>query len=186
MAESTISENYYYICGVDKFCEGTRVPSFNKDMIDIEKVRQFVEERLGTGNIFLVDVKSSPANEIEVTIDSDRGVTVEMCAELNRAIEERFDSDEEDFAITVSSAGIGQPLRLLRQYRKLVGRSVEVVLLSGLKITATLKEATEDSITLQYTRKEAVEGRKRKTEVEVVQKYMLSEVKSTKEYLDYK
>jgi len=75
---------------------------------------------------------------------------------------------------------------MLRQYRRLIGRPVEVVLLSGVKLLAELRDATEESVTLAYEEKVAVEGKKRKQLVETVREYPLSEVKSTREYIDFK
>ena len=109
-----------------------------------------------------------------------------MCVDLSRAINEQFDRDVEDFSLMVASAGIGSPLKVYRQYQKLIGRPVEVLLACGTKILATLTEATPESITLSYEEKQAVEGKKRKQLVTVVNSYPLTEVKWTKEYLDYK
>ena len=97
-------------------------------MMDTAKIRALAEERLAGSDLFVVDVTCSPANEVEVLVDSDSSVAIEDCVELSRAIEASLDRDVEDFALTVSSAGIGQPLRMLRQYRRLIGRPVEVVL----------------------------------------------------------
>ena len=155
-------------------------------MMDTAKIRALAEERLAGSDLFVVDVTCSPANEVEVLVDSDSSVAIEDCVELSRAIEASLDRDVEDFALTVSSAGIGHPLRMLRQYRRLIGRPVEVVLLSGVKLLAELRDATEESVTLAYEEKVAVEGKKRKQLVETVREYPLSEVKSTREYIDFK
>ena len=148
--------------------------------MDADKIRNIAEEELAEGSLFLVEVNITPGNEIEVVIDIDD------CVALSRAIEERLDREEEDFELTVTSAGIGRPLRLLRQYRKLIGHPVEVVLLNGTKIIAELRDADEGSVTLAYREMRAVEGKKRKQGFDVVQTYPLSEIKSTKEYLDFK
>ncbi len=155
-------------------------------MIDIDKIKEIAESQLEGTPLFLVDITATPGNEIEVVIDSDGSVDIDDCVALSRAIEERFDREEEDFELTVTSAGIGQPLKLPRQYRKLIGGSVEVLLSNGTKIIAQLRDATDDSITLAYTEMRAVEGKKRKQAFDVVNTYPLSEVKSTKEYLDFK
>ncbi len=155
-------------------------------MIDVEKVRRVAEEQLAGTELFVVDVVCSPSNEIELTIDSDGSVDLDSCVALSRAVEASFDREEEDFQLTVTSAGVGQPLKTLRQYRKLIGSPVEVVLFNGTKIVARLQAATEDAITLSYTAKQAVEGKKRKMEVEVVETYPLAEVKTTREYIDFK
>ena len=86
----------------------------------------------------------------------------------------------------VASAGIGSELKLLRQYRKIVGGSVEVLLADGVKILAKLVDAGDEGITLSYEEKQAVEGKKRKQTVEVTKSYRWEEIKYAKEYLDFK
>jgi ribosome maturation factor RimP len=170
-------------------------------MIEPQDIKKATEEALaeigsegtGSGDLFLVDVKVH-GDEAEVYIDSDgrgadgrlRGVSVEDCVALTKAIESRFDRDEDDFSLTVSSAGIGQPLRVPRQYRKLVGGSVEVVLTSGAKMVATLEAADENGITLSYPEKQKIEGQKRPLTVTVTKTFPLNDVKTTKEHIDFK
>ncbi|MDE5692111.1 MAG: ribosome assembly cofactor RimP, partial [Alistipes sp.] len=125
-------------------------------------------------------------NEIELLIDSDTSVSIDACVELSRAIEAEFDRDAEDFSLTVASAGIGSELRCLRQYRKLIGRPVEVLLLSGVKITARLEAVDDEGLTLSYEEKQAVEGKKRRQLVTVTRSYPFAEIKSTREFLDFK
>ncbi|MDE6046447.1 MAG: ribosome assembly cofactor RimP [Alistipes sp.] len=155
-------------------------------MIDTHKIIDAAARRLEGSEMFVVGCTCSPGNEIELLIDSDTSVSIDACVELSRAIEAEFDRDAEDFALTVASAGIGSELRCLRQYRKLVGRPVEVLLTSGIKITAQLDAVDETSLTLSYEEKQAVEGRKRKQLVRVTRTYPFAEVKSTREYLDFK
>ena len=102
------------------------------------------------------------------------------------AVEAQFDRDEEDFSLTVMSAGIGSELKSLRQYRKLAGKSAEVLLTSGVKILAKLEEVTDEGITLSYEEKQAVEGKKKKQLVKVTRSYPFDQIKYTKEWLDFK
>ena len=133
-----------------------------------------------------MECTSTPGNEIELTIDSDTSVGIDACVALSRAVEADLDRDAEDFSLTVASAGIGSELRTLRQYRKLVGRPVEVLLTNGVKILAHLDEATDEGVTLSYEEKQAVEGRKRKQPVKVTRSYPFAQIKYTKEWLDFK
>ena len=94
-----------------------------------------------------------PSDEIEVTIDSDTTVGIDDCIALSRAVTGAFDRDAEDFALTVVSAGIGQPLVCERQYRKMVGREVDVVLRDGRKLTAEAKAFDGGALTLAYSRR---------------------------------
>ena len=154
--------------------------------MDVAKIREVAEAALDGTDRFVVDVKCSPANEIEVVIDADSSVDLDACVELSRKIEEAFDREVEDYELSVFSAGVGQPLKLLRQYYKLVGESIEVLLVSGVKMLATLKEVSPEGITLSYTERRLVEGKKRKVEVEVEEFHLFSQIKWVKEYLDFK
>ena len=151
-------------------------------MIDCQKIKALAEQQLVGTDVFVVSCKVSPSNEVELLLDSDTSVQLETCAAVNEAMAD----DEEDFSLTVASAGIGEELKCERQFRKLVGRPVEVLLLNGTKIRALLDAADAGGITLSYEEKQAVEGKKRKQLVKVVKRYAFSEVKYTKEYLDFK
>ena len=155
-------------------------------MIDTKKITAIAERMLADTDLFVVDCSCSPGNEVELTIDSDTSVGIDACASLSRAIEAELDREEEDFSLTVMSAGIGSELRSLRQYRKLVGSPVEVLLANGVKILAKLDAVDEQGITLSYEEKQAVEGRKRKQLVTVSRTYPFAEIKYTKEWLDFK
>ncbi|WP_300256706.1 ribosome assembly cofactor RimP [uncultured Alistipes sp.] len=155
-------------------------------MIDTKKITAIAERMLADTDLFVVDCSCSPGNEVELTIDSDTSVGIDACASLSRAIEAELDREEEDFSLTVMSAGIGSELRSLRQYRKLVGSPVEVLLANGVKILAKLDAVDEQGITLSYEEKQAVEGKKRKQLVTVSRTYPFAEIKYTKEWLDFK
>ena len=155
-------------------------------MIETKKIIEAAERHLQDTDLFVVGCTCSAANEIELTVDSDTSVDIDACVRLSRAVEAEFDREAEDFSLTVMSAGIGSPLKCLRQYRKLIGRPVEVLLTGGTKLLATLDEATETELTLSYEEKQAVEGKKRKQTVQVTRTYAFDEIVSTKEYLDFK
>ena len=154
--------------------------------MEVVKIREVAEAALLGTDRFVVDVKCSPANEIEVVIDADSTIDLDACVELSRKIEAEFDREVEDYELSVFSAGVGQPLKLLRQYNKLIGGTVEVLLTSGVKMLATLKEASHEGITLSYTERKLVEGKKRKVEVEVEEFHAFDQIKWVKEYLDFK
>ncbi|MBO4935630.1 MAG: ribosome assembly cofactor RimP [Alistipes sp.] len=154
--------------------------------MDIKEIAVVAEQALEGTDMFLVDCTITPDNTIDLTIDSDTSVSIDACAMLNRAIGERFDRDEEDYSLTVASAGIGEPLKLVRQYRKLVGESIEVLLKSGVKILATLDEVTDEAITISYDEAVVVEGKKKKQIQRTTHTYTYDDIKWAKEYLDYK
>ena len=154
--------------------------------MDIKEVVAVAEEALKGTDMFVVDCTITPDNTIDLVLDSDTSVSIDACAMLNHAIGEKFNRDEEDYSLTVASAGIGEPLRLLRQYRKIVGSAIEVLLTDGIKILGTLDAADEQGITISYDEKVAVEGKKRKELQHTVRTYPFEQIKSAKEYLDYK
>lgn len=148
-----------------------------------EKLTQVIEDHLVGSDLFVVDVTVSPAWDIEVTLDSDTRVSIDKCIVLTRAIEDSFDREEQDFALTVGSAGIGSPLKFARQFEKIVGKEVDVVRADGWKLTAILKGHDDQGITVGYVVKEAVEGKKRKVEVEKTETILFSEIKTVCEAL---
>jgi ribosome maturation factor RimP len=155
-------------------------------MIDTKHVIEIAEKFLADTDIFIVECKTSPMGDIELLIDSDTAVKLEDCATLNRAIEAELDREVEDYSLMVASAGIGSELKMLRQYKKILGNSVEVLLKDGIKILAKLNDANEEGIILSYEEKQLVEGKKRKVTVEVTKEYRWEEIKYVKEYLDFK
>lgn len=154
--------------------------------MDIKEITLAAEKALEGTDMFVVECTIAPDNTIDLTLDSDTSVSIDACAMINRAIGEKFDRDVEDYSLTVASAGIGEPLKLVRQYKKLVGQSVEVLLKSGVKFLATLDDVSEETITLSYDEAVVVEGKKKKQMQRTTHTYSFEEIKWTKEYLDYK
>ncbi|MBQ5844121.1 MAG: ribosome assembly cofactor RimP [Alistipes sp.] len=154
--------------------------------MDISKLIEIVETHLEGSDVFVVECTCTPSNEISLILDADSRVSIDTCVAISRAVDAVFDRDVEDFSLTVSSAGIGEPLKLLRQYQKIVGSPIEVLLKDGVKILATLDQASEQGITISYDEKVAVEGKKRKELQHTVRTLAFDDIKSAKEYLDYK
>ena len=112
---------------------------------------------------YLVEVTVSKENDVEVVIESEEGIVdLEDCVAISRYFETVFDREKEDYSLTVTSAGLDQPFKVLKQFEKAVGSKVEVSLKGGRKMVALLSAADKDSITLTYSVKEAVEGKKKK------------------------
>jgi ribosome maturation factor RimP len=104
---------------------------------------------------FLVSVKIKPANNIKVFFDGDEGISIEKCVKFNRAlyklIEEKGWYPEGDFSLEISSAGIGEPLLLHRQYLKNVGRDLEIIFTDDTAKIGTLMAVTAEDILIQST-----------------------------------
>ena len=108
----------------------------------------------------MVDLHVSKDNRINVSIDGDNGINIDDCIELSRHIEGNLDREKEDFELNVASAGLDSPLKLLRQYKKNVGRSLKVETMDGEVKEGVLMEATDEKIVLklELTKKQKKEG----------------------------
>ena len=149
-------------------------------MIDKEAISKFVESRLGETGYFLVEVKISGDNDIEVVVDSPEGVDIDRCVELSRQIEAEFDRDKEDYSLTVGSAGLTEPFRVRRQYEMHVGDDVEVLAGDGKKYRGTLDTVSDDGFTVLVTEKVREEGAKKPKMVQVPHTFSFTEIKYTK------
>ena len=135
---------------------------------------------------FLVDVTVSKDNDIEVTIESEEGIVeLDDCVAISRFFETQFDREKEDYSLTVTSAGLDQPFKVFRQFLKYVGKKVEVSLKGGRKMVALRSAADKDSITLTYSVKEAVDGKKKKELVEHTDRFEMDQVNAVRPYITF-
>ena len=135
---------------------------------------------------FIVDISVSKDNDIVLTIESEKGkIELDDCVSLSRHFETKFDREVEDYSLTVSSAGLDQPFKVFKQYEKALGSKVEVSLKGGKKMVAVLEAADEESITLKYSVKEAVEGKKKKELVEHVDRYTMDQVNAVRPFIEF-
>lgn len=114
-------------------------------------IQKALEERQ---DLFLIKWSVQRANEIEVIIDGDKGVSVEDCIAISRAIEHNLDREEEDFSLQVMSAGISEGLVHPRQYPKNKGRKLKVTTTTGTSIEGELKQVEQDKIKLVWKARE--------------------------------
>ncbi len=147
--------------------------TFNLETKDIE---QIVNKYLHDNSIedcFYVDTKIA-GKKIEVFIDKDGGISFDVCKKISRVLEEIFDEKlpfGDNYTLDVSSPGVGSPLKLSRQYINNIGRQIEVK--SGEdKIKGLLKDANDESCTVEIETV-VLEGKKKKKEmVDHVFKYV--------------
>ncbi|MBO2543907.1 ribosome assembly cofactor RimP [Salegentibacter sp. BDJ18] len=119
-----------------------------------DKVENLLKEAFQENNsLFLIDLNITNDNKISVVIDGDNGVSVNDCIAVSRKIEHNLDREEEDFSLEVSSAGVSEPLHLERQYRKNLGRKLQVTT-NNKKIEATLTHVDQDGIKLNWKARE--------------------------------
>lgn len=153
-------------------------------MINKAKIAELVNEKL-TEDQFLVEVTVSPTNVIHVMVDSDSVVSINQIVEISRYVEGKLDRDAEDFELSVFSAGLTEPFTLVRQYKKNIGEEIGLVLTNGQKLTGILLKADDQSIELETTSKEKIEGSKKKELVKRIHQFQYSEIKEAKTILKF-
>ena len=143
----------------------------------IQAVEKLIEPLL-QDDIFLVSIKIKPTNNIKIYVDADSGLGIEKCIKINRALykimEEMGMYPDGDFSLEVSSPGLDEPLKLLRQYKKNIGREVEVITNDDVKKEGKLVAVTEEKIHIEFT-----EGKGKKAAIKN-EEILFSEIKQTK------
>ena len=132
--------------------KGTTIVPFSFYHMATDTLIQHIETLVNTmladePEYFLVQVKIKPVNNIKVFLDGDNGITIEKCVRFNRklykTIEELALFNEGDFSLELSSPGVSEPLKLIRQYTKNIGRFVEVLFIDGTAKVRGVSEAPE-------------------------------------------
>ena len=154
--------------------------------MNVSDIIDAISDEIVARNCYIVEISISKDNDIEITIESEDGrVELDDCVAISRFFESKFDRETEDYSLTVTSAGLDQPFKVLKQYLKAVGSKVEVMLKGGRKMVAVLTESDQESITLKYSVKEAVEGKKKKEFVEHIDRFTMDQVNSVRPYIEF-
>ena len=148
-----------------------------------EKIADLLEDKFQEepfNDCFLVEIKMHEHNKLDVFIDADSGINFEKCRRISRYLESYLDTEGwlgQKYVLEVSSPGITRPLKLRRQYKKNIGRKLEVTLLEGGIQTGTLLNVEGDSITLEE--KVRVKEGKRKVTKMIQTKIPFENIKKT-------
>jgi ribosome maturation factor RimP len=144
-----------------------------------EKVKKLIDEAVEENpSLFLIDWKISPDNSIEVLVDGDESISIEEIVRISRHVEHNLDREEEDFSLNVSSAGVGNPLILPRQFKKNLGRILKILKTEDNKeIEGELVSADENAIELKWKTREPKLVGKGKQTVEKQEKINYSNIK---------
>ncbi|MEQ7798426.1 ribosome assembly cofactor RimP [Pedobacter sp. ASV1-7] len=123
-----------------------------------KRVTELVEEKISDRpELFLVEVKMLPNNKLIIHVDGDEGISIQDCAAISRHVGFHLEEEntiEKAYNLEVSSPGVGEPLRLKRQYVKNVGRELSVKLAGGEVKEGQLLSADDNSITIAAKVKE--------------------------------
>ncbi len=169
-----VVKSFIFAAIMEDKSEGTR-----RSLFFLHTTEPIVEERIADlldkkfqepdfADCFLIDINYlEKGNKLEVFIDSDSGVTFDKCQRISRYLESFLDEDlmlGDNYTLEVSSPGISRPLKLPRQYRKNIGREIEITTKSGIKKSGKLVDTTDFAATVE----ELVltkEGKKKKKEI---------------------
>ena len=160
-------------------------------MINAKKIQILAEEFLEGTSAFLVDVKVASGNVIRISLENDDRTSITDCVELSRHIEGSFDREEEDFSLDVGSPGLDQPLKVLRQYLKVIGKQIAVNPIEGKKMQGELVSVEEEevelkSLVLKTREKKRIKGRKATEWVDEEHQFQAGDIEWTKVIISFK
>lgn len=146
-----------------------------------ERVQELLDEAFSERpDLFLISYKMGSANDIHVTIDGDEGVKLADCMFVSRAVEHNLDREEHDFSLEVASAGASAPLESARQYKKHLGRTLEIEDVEGRIEKGKLDEVSEHEIAISWKTREPKPVGKGKVTVEKNWKIGFDKIKKAK------
>lgn len=123
-----------------------------------KRVIELVEEKISDRpELFLVEVKMLPNNKLIIHVDGDEGISIQDCAAISRHVGFHLEEEntiEKAYNLEVSSPGVGEPLKLKRQYQKNIGRDLSVKLNGGELKEGKLLSVEDKSITIEAKVKE--------------------------------
>ncbi len=150
-----------------------------------EKVDDLLAEIVSeNSSLFVISSTVSPDNTIRVILDGDRGVSLQDCVEVSRALEGQLDRDQADYSLEVSSAGATSPLTNPRQYNKHIGRKLSVRTPEE-QFEGKLTAASSDNITLEWKSREPKPVGKGKVTVQNKKEIPISEIEEAKVVLKF-
>lgn len=153
-----------------------------------ETLKALVEEALAATDLFLVELKgNSTQTKFQIAIDGDNGVSIGQCSQVSRYVSRKLDEmelPEKAFTYEVSSPGADLPLKMLRQYNKHIGRTLEVTLNDGTKQTGVLEAVSNNEIVLAP---EPVKGHQKKNAIpQTPWSVLVDDIKETRVVLKFK
>lgn len=145
--------------------------------MDSSKIKQLIDEAIAENpSLFLIDWKITPDDKIIILADGDEGLSVEEIVRISRHVEHNLDREECDFALEVSSPGVGSNLTMPRQFAKNIGRTLEATLEDKV-MEGEIVEADEEGVTIFWEAREPKPLGKGKITVEHEEKINYADIK---------
>jgi ribosome maturation factor RimP len=129
----------------------------------VDRIRGLIEPIIEADGAFIIDIEIDGGKEgksLQVYIDTDTGITTKMCVDISRDLSKLIDAENifsSRYYLVVSSPGLDRPLKYIRQYRKNIGRTLNLEIKSDNKnenIRGVLSNVLEEEITIKITENE--------------------------------
>jgi ribosome maturation factor RimP len=118
------------------------------------QIRELADQQLAGSTHFVLEVRANTRlnpPRITVIVDGDAGITIDDCANLSRALGDAMHEGNvlEDYNLEVTTPGIDQPLKLLRQYPKHIGRNLKIELKEKEIVRGKLQQVESNNIVIE-------------------------------------
>ncbi|NAS32130.1 ribosome assembly cofactor RimP [Flavobacteriaceae bacterium R38] len=127
-------------------------------------------------SLFLIDFTMTPDSKMRIIIDGDEGVTLNDCMKVSRYVEHNLDREEHDFSLEVMSPGATEPIQHQRQYRKNIGRKMEIKTENGESFEGTLVNVTQEGVKIEWKTREPKPIGKGKVTVIKEKEFLFSDI----------
>lgn len=136
-----------------------------------QQILTFISELNSDVFVIHMELKEGRTKRLILRVDTDKGIDMSEIGEVNRSLGRWLDEEnvfDFEYAMEVSSPGVGEPLVLQRQYQKNVGRDLRVVLAAGGEIFGQLTGINDEGVEITpYLKKNYHKGQKPKLSEEV-------------------
>lgn len=126
---------------IEKRTEGLVLPIIEEnrfELVDVEYVKE--------GGTFY----------LRIYVDKEKGITVEDCEKVSRALSDKLDEEDfiaDSYILEVSSPGLGRPLKKEKDFVRSIGKEVEIRLYKPLdhekEYTGILKAFDKAQVTIE-------------------------------------
>lgn len=128
-------------------------------MINSQQLEQALRQQLEGTRHFLVCAEVRPGGKAVVEVDNDGSITLADLSAINQGLRDTFGEALDDVELQVGSPGLGRPFKVEQQYRKHIGKQVEVALSDGKQVMGLLEDYAPEALTLRILQPAKIKGR---------------------------
>ncbi|MEZ4887383.1 MAG: hypothetical protein R3E32_21810 [Chitinophagales bacterium] len=117
----------------------------------VERIGELLELKFENTSFFVVELKPTPGNKIQIFVDKDENITSGDCVKIFKYLKKSLEDEgtwHENLYLEVSSPGMSKPFRVLRQYKKNIGRHIIIQMLDGSQKEGILKEILAEEVVI--------------------------------------